>query len=247
MRTARWSTSPGPTFGVTKAKTYLWPSEFLTLVGSDQVPVRWRRLFALAVYTYMRAGELDALEWSDVDLEHGTFHVHAAIDRLKKGKKEKATKSETARRLPIEPMLLPLPQGAAPESGGKGHVLKHALARRALAQAQGLPGTSRSRSAPSCSSRTTPPAKAITFHDLRATGTTWMAVRGDDPLRIMQRAGHADFQTTQLYMREAENLAHGFGAVFRPSPPPALDNAPISPRGVSRLRKWWKFRHFRWS
>jgi hypothetical protein len=30
----------------------------------------------------------------------------------------------------------------------------------------------------------------ITFHDLRATGITWCAVRGDDPLRIKQRAGH---------------------------------------------------------
>jgi hypothetical protein len=25
--------------------------------------------------------------------------------------------------------------------------------------------------------------KAITFHDLRATGITWMAIRGDDPLK----------------------------------------------------------------
>jgi hypothetical protein len=32
--------------------------------------------------------------------------------------------------------------------------------------------------------------KAITFHHLHATGLTWMAIRGDEPLRIMQRAGH---------------------------------------------------------
>jgi hypothetical protein len=41
-----------------------------------------------------------------------------------------------------------------------------------------------------------------------------MAARGDDPLRIMQRAGHADFETTKIYMREAENLAATFGDVF---------------------------------
>jgi hypothetical protein len=35
--------------------------------------------------------------------------------------------------------------------------------------------------------------KAITFHDLRATRPTWMAVRGDDALKIMQRGGHANF------------------------------------------------------
>ena len=39
--------------------------------------------------------------------------------------------------------------------------------------------------------------KPITGHDLRATGLTWMAVRGDDPLKIKQRAGHAAFSRHQ--------------------------------------------------
>ena len=34
----------------------------------------------------------------------------------------------------------------------------------------------------------------------------------------MMRAGHADFQTTQIYLREAENLRDGFGRVFSPLP-----------------------------
>ena len=61
--------------------------------------------------------------------------------------------------------------------------------------------------------------KAITFHDLLATGITWMAARGDDPLRIMQRAGHTDFETTKGYLREAENLSQGFGETFPPLSP----------------------------
>ena len=60
--------------------------------------------------------------------------------------------------------------------------------------------------------------KAMTFHDLRATGITWCAVRGDDPLKIKQRAGHATFSTTEGYIREAENLRDGFGEVFPPLP-----------------------------
>ncbi len=63
--------------------------------------------------------------------------------------------------------------------------------------------------------------KHITFHDLRATGITWAAVRGDDPLRIKQRAGHAGFATTEIYIRETENLREGFGQVF-PGLPPEL-------------------------
>ncbi len=46
----------------------------------------------------------------------------------------------------------------------------------------------------------------MTFYDLRATGITWMALRGDNPLAIKQRAGHRRFETTEGYIREAENL-----------------------------------------
>jgi hypothetical protein len=60
--------------------------------------------------------------------------------------------------------------------------------------------------------------RAISFHDLRATGITWAAVRGDDPLRIKQRAGHKAFSTTEIYIREAENLRAGFGTPFPPLP-----------------------------
>ena len=74
--------------------------------------------------------------------------------------------------------------------------------------------------------------KAITFHDLRATAITWMAVRGTDALKIMQRAGHSGFATTQIYLREAENLRDGFGEVF-PSLPADLLERPKSARGVS--------------
>jgi integrase len=43
--------------------------------------------------------------------------------------------------------------------------------------------------------------KAMTFHDLRATGLTWLAIRGDDPLKIKQGAGHSAFTTTEGYIR----------------------------------------------
>jgi integrase len=201
----------GPDVGPKKAKTYLWPSEFMSLVSSERVPVRWARLFALAVYSYARAGELDALRCEDLDLEHATLHVHRATDRVRK-RGVKATKSETARRIPIEPALLPLLQALHHEVGGKGRVfrmpsvgvLSHKLKfylRRAGVERPDLFASDATR-------------KAITFHDLRATGVTWMAARGDDPLRIMQRAGHEDFETTKIYLREAENLSKAFGAVF---------------------------------
>jgi hypothetical protein len=58
----------------------------------------------------------------------------------------------------------------------------------------------------------------MTWHDLRATGLTWLAVRGDDPLKIKQRAGHTTFSTTELYVREGEAIREGFGQPFPPLP-----------------------------
>src|SRR5579864_4228653 len=79
--------------------------------------------------------------------------------------------------------------------------------------------------------------KALTWHDLRATGITWMAVRGDDPLKIKQRAGHAAFSTTEVYIREAEAVREGFGEVFPPLPTGPLGIAPFRPRGDTRIAK----------
>jgi integrase len=218
----------GPDTGARKAKAYLWPSEFVALASSPAVPARWRRLFALAVYTFMRAGEIAALDWSDVDLDHRTIHVHRSTDRTRD--RTKATKTDVARRIPIEPALVPLLTAMHREANGRGAVVRMPSTGRQSSKLRMYllrVGITRADLFTSDTTR-----KAVTFHDLRATGITWCAVRGDDPLKIMQRAGHADFATTQIYLREAENLAHGFGTVFPPLPAGLLTR-PIRARGVS--------------
>lgn len=76
----------------------------------------------------------------------------------------------------------------------------------------------------------------------RGTGITWCAVRGDEPLRIMQRAGHEHFDTTLIYICEAENLSAGFGEPF-----PALPTDLLQPPGGSdpvsiRTKPRWPIR-----
>src|SRR5262249_15475309 len=61
----------------------------------------------------------------------------------------------------------------------------------------------------------------LTFHDLRATGITWRAVRGDDPLKIQRAVGHRSLTTTQRYIREAEVIGQDIGIPF-PTIPPAI-------------------------
>jgi hypothetical protein len=59
-----------------------------------------------------------------------------------------------------------------------------------------------------------------------------MRVR-DEPLRIKQRAGHRSFQTTEGYIREAENLREGFGKVFQTLPSSLLEKPKPNRRRVS--------------
>jgi integrase len=218
----------GPDRGIRKAKQYLYPSELLALVSCRDVPLEWRRAFAVATYLYARAGEANALTWEDVDLDRAVVHIHRAADR--DTGEMKPTKTSVARRLPIEPSLLPLLRAMHREVKGKGRVLAiDATDRKLSRQLQrclGLAKVKRSELFVSDDTR-----KAITFHDLRATGITWCAVRGDDPLKIKQRAGHSTFSTTEGYIRDAENLRDGFGVVF-----PAL---PASLLG-STVRDWPK-------
>ncbi len=134
-------------------------------------------------------------------------------------RKADATKGDAARRIPIEPALLPMLTSMHIDAKGQGPVFKmpsigvlslklKVYLKRAGVDRADLFARDATR-------------KAITFHDLRATGITWMAVRGDDALKIMTRAGHADFETT-IYLREAENLGRAFGGVF-----PALPDAVV--------------------
>jgi len=61
-----------PERGANRAKTFLYPTEFLQLVQCEAVPLHRRRLYAVAVYFYGRCAEVEAIEWDTVNLERGT-------------------------------------------------------------------------------------------------------------------------------------------------------------------------------
>src|SRR5262249_38517589 len=152
------------------------------------------------------------------DLDHGIVTIHRTVDD--QGRVD-TTKGRAARRVPIEPALVPLLKAMRDAAGGMGRVLpympveKHLapMLRRDLKRA----GLQRADLVTNDATR-----KWLTFHDLRATGITWRAVRGDEPLRIMQAAGHKDFGTTMGYVRTAELLGGvSFGTPF-PELPPAI-------------------------
>lgn len=61
----------------------------------------------VAVYTGIRAGELYALHWNDVDFEAGTLRIDSSMAQTKAGKVEKATKTKESRRtIALDPATL---------------------------------------------------------------------------------------------------------------------------------------------
>jgi integrase len=202
-----------PDRGIRRAKQFLFPSELVALMGCEAIALEWRRLVALAVYLFPRAGELEALEWEDVDLERGIVHIHRGTDRERGG--SKGTKTGIARRFAIEPAILPVLRAMHGPGERGGRVVPVMPRMRDLAEGlrNFLMLAKVTRAELHKSTRT---RKAMTWHDLRATGLTWLAIRGDDPLKIKQRAGHSAFTTTEGYIRQAEAVRAGFGEVFPP-------------------------------
>ena len=205
---------PDPALRVQRRKSYLYPTEFLQLLSSEKVPVRWARIYALAVYTYGRAGEQAALTCADVDMQARTIEFFKQI--CAKTGEQRETKESIKYAIPIEPNLLPLLAQLITEAGGSGPLLR---ADTAAGQRQGLPRNDASRKlrrhlkmagvTREALFSSDPLRKPLTFHDLRGTAATWMALRGDAPLTIQQRVGHRQFSTTQLYIREAEVVGKG--------------------------------------
>jgi integrase len=225
-----------PDRGANKAKQYLYPSEVSAFLACERIPLTWKRAVAVAVYLGARDGELRALTWDCVDLEHATIHVHKAWDR--RAGSVGTTKSEVTRRVAIEPELLPLLSAMHEQRTGEGAVLELPSERdmaRGLRRWLRHAGVARDELFES--SATTRP---IRFHDLRATYCTWAAIRGDAPQLIMQRAGHEHFETTLGYVRTAEALRAGFGTPFPPLPTALtgqkknVPSAPIGGRDVLR-------------
>ena len=195
--------------GLKKSKQFVYPSEFIKFLSCAKVPRDWRVAVALAIFTYGRDGEVAMLDWSKVDLDHGIMTIDRARNR--ETGEAKSTKSGGTRRFSIEPNLLPMLRAMHAASGGKGRVfaLDATHLSRTFRRWLLVAGVDRAEL-----HETTETSRPITWHDLRASAATWMAIRGDRPLAIQQRCGHASFSTTSIYIRDAEGLAEGFGEPF---------------------------------
>ena len=229
----------GPDRGADRVGPYLFPREFGAIMRCARVPMRWKRLIALSTYLYVRRGELAAIDIASVNVEQGYVHVHQAENEAGA---IKSTKTEDNRRVPIEPTLVPMLRAMKSEAT-TGRLVAAMPPRESLAERlrkyvqfacedAGIPV----REELLADDETRRP---LSWHDLRHTGVTWRAVRGDPPKKIQRAAGHSDSRTTDIYINEAEvfDLA-AFGQVFAPLPDDLGDGGPIFGSNSAILDRW---------
>lgn len=194
----------------------LFPSEVLQLLSCGDIPLRRRRVYAVAIYTGMRRSELERLEANDVDLEHERITV-------------RGSKTDAAyREVPIEPALLPLlrrllkerkkgplldvPSGQG--SNGTADLMKQDLERAELRRAALY--------------RDDAHTMPFSFHALRHTAITHWAVAGKSQLFLLTVAGHMDVMMTRRYLGKAALASSKFGQPHPPLPSSILGGSPVT-------------------
>ncbi len=201
-----------------RRKTFLFPKEATALLGCEAIPLEWREVYAVALYTYLRPGELRVLTWGDVDLDARHINVTKAWDYADEKIKPPKTRNGV-RRVPIDPNLAPLldrmGKGKEPtalvvprlSAFGEDHLaeqFRRHLTRAKVTRAE-LHETTRTH-------------VQANFRSCRDSGITWLAMTGLDVAKIMRRAGHDEIQTTMGYVKLAEDLTGELGAPFGPLP-----------------------------
>lgn len=161
--------------------------------------------YALAIYTGMRAGELAALEWPDVDLERRLIAVQRSFDG--------PTKSDRVRYVPILDPLLPLLRQWRLRHPGRlvftnqggtmfqpsARVFQEVLHR--VLEAAEFPKVRRNGKE----------RPYVRFHDLRHTFASQWVMRGGDLFKLQKILGH---QSVQMTMRYAHLAPDAFAADY---------------------------------
>jgi integrase len=129
----------------------LYPSEFLKFIESEKVPLRWRRIVALAVYLYSRDAEIRALQCRDVDIEHLSTRVTKVLS--KRTGEVKATKGRRHRTVTIEDAVVPLLATSKEERKDTGPLVPDMLSERDMARGLRRWLAKRASTATSCTTR----------------------------------------------------------------------------------------------
>lgn len=166
----------------------------------------WCHIWAVALLTGMRSGELFALTWDDVDFDNNIIRITKSYSQRLKG--VKSTKNSDWRNAHISEDLKEvlikiksvsfnseyvLPRRSGWSGGNAGKILRAFLRRIGI-------------------------DKYVTFHTLRACFATHVLASGAEPTQVMKMGGWSDFKTFQIYVRMAGVDVKGVTDDFRVTP-----------------------------
>ena len=176
-------------------RTWLEPEQIKPLLdatvrglraGKTMPDPRTRALFATAICTGMRAGELLALRWSEVDLSRGTITVLQSKTEAGSGREIDiwpelgellVSYRQTAEHRDAGDHVFATASGKADTRSNIAKRLKRAVTRANASLAE--------QAIPAIDSDLSP-------HSLRRTFASLLYLRGENPVYVMQQMGHAD-------------------------------------------------------
>ena len=151
----------------------------------------WFPVWAFALLTGMRSGEMFALNWSAVNFTNRMIRVYKSYNRRKKG--DKSTKSGYWRNVPISPSLMKLLQELKTQTGETDFVLPRLEGWEDGYAAQILRDFLKSIGIETY----------VVFHTLRACFATHLLAAGAEATKIMKIGGWRDFKTFKISVRLA--------------------------------------------
>jgi integrase len=164
------------------------PAEVLALIAAVDGE-QDKAMLLTAAFTGLRMGELIALRWRDIDLEHRVLRVRASWS----GTELTLPKNGRVRSVPLAPQVVAVLQhldgGHALDAlvfpGVEGHYLDRSALRRRYRKAQAAAAL-----------------RPLRFHDLRHTFATTMIER-TSVRRVQEWMGHSDLHSTMKYLHYA--------------------------------------------
>lgn len=167
------------------------PAEAEALIAA--LPESEQALWATALYTGARRGELRALRWSDVDLDGGTIRIERALDDGEKGRPGGLVEVKTAagrRTVPIVPPLRKLLAAHKLRTGRSGADLVFGR----TASGPFIPSTVRRRALLAWEAAELRP---IGLHECRHTAASLLIDAGVNDKALCSIMGHASVTITK--------------------------------------------------
>lgn len=214
-----------PQLGASEEKwSWLRDHEIAKLLACKEIPAEARRIFAVAIFTGLRQGEIWGLRWKDVDLARGELTVTRSY--------EIATKGGRIKRVPLlEPALEAIK--AQPRRCSLVFPLADSQMRH------------RGDDADWQSMRELAGLRRVRFHDLRHTCAshlvqgTWAPLYIDGPLRLEEARewmGHRTIRTTERYAHLCPDGLRGRVQGAKRSPVP-VETDFAEPSGLDGTRQ----------